>query len=792
MNKWLLGLAAGLMLLTVLPALPPLWLCISAAAVLLVLALRWRRLLPLAALALGLCWSVWQAGQALAARVPHEWEGQNLWVKGRVVDLPVSSMPAGVRFRFQPTCVRSKTMPACQAADGLWQLSSREALPVRPGEVWSLAVRVKRPHGSVSPGSFDSEGWLLEEGVSASGYVVQGHREAAGSWSMDEFRLRVRERFQDEFSRTRVVAVPAHASADDDEPAAPAVHIEHVVEPEAGVQLALLTGDRALVPQDSWALYSRTGITHLMAISGPHITLAGLVVAFFLRRLLGRFPRIALRFPIPELCLLAGFLVSIAYSFLAGLGIPTERTLLMLAVGVWAVWRRRELPAFAVLLRALVLVLLAQPLAVQAAGFWLSFGAVALLMLLAWSIPGEAVWREFGRTQMIVTLGLLPLTVAIFARVSLVAPLTNLVAIPLVTFVVVPLGMLGLLADSVWHAAGVFFWHLGIWTLQGLDWGLAQMAAWSWAAVSWSLPPLAMLSLVLAITCLLLPRGLPGRWLALFFLLPVIWARQPMPEGSWRFALLDVGQGLSVVVQTRNHILIYDTGPAFGPGADAGGRVVLPYLHWAGARQVDTLVLSHDDLDHTGGARSVIEGIPVTRELGAWPASVSSLSTPHEPCAAGQDWTWDGVHFEVLFPWPGLELKGDNNQSCVLRVEGAGHTLLLPGDLEKPGEMQLVEQDAGYLHADVLVLGHHGSATSSSPAFLTEVSPQVALVSAGYRNRFHHPSAKVIDRVESMHLPWLSTVDSGALIYDFRSGQPGLPVPLAWRRAAGHYWLTQP
>ena len=759
MNRWLWGLAAGLLLLTILPALPPWPWLPGPGLLLLLLSLRYQRLLPLAAMLLGFCWAVFQAQAALDARIPLAWEEKPLAVQGVVSDLPNPLASGGIQFRFQPDCILTAECPLRKHL--LWQLNSRSDLQLAPGERWQLTVRLRRPHGFASPGAFDTEGWLLEEGVSATGSVQEAEPLRAADWSMDGFRLRVRERFQQLFGN----------------------------EAEAGVQLALLTGDRALVPQNLWNVYARTGISHLMAISGPHITLAAIVLVFFLRYFLGLFPRLAQRLPVPSVCLLVGFAVSLAYGFLAGLGIPTERTLLMLVVAVWASWRRRELPATAILLRALVLVLLFEPLAVHAAGFWLSFVAVAVLMLLAWSELGEASWREFGRTQFIVTMGLLPLTIIIFARVSLVSPLANAGAIPFVTFVIVPLGMLGLLFDQFWSGAGVACWKLGIFLLHWLDWLLIHMAAWPWAAFNVALPPLAMLSIILAIVCLLLPRGLPGRWLAVFFLLPVFFSRPPMPEGSWRFSLLDVGEGLSAVIQTRQHVLVFDTGAAAGPNFDTGSRVVLPYLHWAGLQHVDTLLLSDDSAEHTGGALAIVQALPVGQVLGAWPTALAVNPLPHQACVAGQHWTWDGVNFSVLYPAAGQSSPATAKLACVLKVEGGGHTLLLPGALDKVDENALLDQAGGQLAAPLLVLPHEGSSGASSPDFLAAVAPQQVLVSAGYHSRFHHPSVKVLARLQDGHIPWLGTVANGTLIYDFLPGQPALPVPTVWRQMAGHYWL---
>ena len=346
--------------------------------------------------------------------------------------------------------------------------------------------------------------------------------------------------------------------------------------------------------------------------------------------------------------------------------------------------------------------LLLDPLAVHSVGLWLSFVAVGLLMAAGMPLGEEGGWRAALRAQWLATWGLLPLSLAIFSRVSWVSLPVNLVAIPVVTFAVVPLSMLGLLCWP-WPTLTASLWQLSVtlmqYLIQALDWAAALPGAWQ----ALSLPAGSAWGLALVMLLLLMPRAMPGRAWLIFPLAWVIWPQAMVPAGAVRMTLLDVGQGLSVLLQTRHHQLVYDTGPSLGPYADAGSRIIAPALREARISQLDLLIFSHDDLDHTGGGASVLAALPVRQVLGVWP-SVIAAPARNTPCVAGQHWRWDDVQFEVLWPYPDIVIAGDNNQSCVLRVQAGEHVLLLTGDLEAPGELYLVEQTpAEKLKAQLLV-----------------------------------------------------------------------------------------
>jgi competence protein ComEC len=771
MGFLLASAVAGLLLLPLLPALPLFWWAPVLIIPCLLCYWRWRRhgLLCLSCFLLCFFWSVRAGQEALDQRIPFSWEGVALTVEGRVDDLP-EAVTRGVRFRFQPVKVTQDGHDT-RIDYGRWQLfSSLPELPA-PDALCTLTVKLKRPHGVANPGGFDYEAWLLSEKITATGSVKTMRCVPPPRISVDGLRLQLRQHFQKIF--------PEQASS--------------------GVLLALITGDRALVPEALWERYVATGIVHLMAISGMHITLLALIAAAITRRLLRFFPRVALYCPLHKPALAVGFLVAIFYSLLAGFSVPTERTLIMLGMVVLAHWSERRLPPFQILALALIAVLVWSPLAVHAVGFWLSFGAVAILLLLgdpARHMPG---WRQAVQVQFAMSFLLLPLTLWFFERASWVSPFANLLAVPLVTFVIVPLGLLGLLCwlifpGAVAASAAKFFWGVAITLIDVLNALLEQFQQWPQASVSASLSGwVSLLWLVVALLCLLQPLQPRLRGLAPIFLLPLFFPAALIAPDALRMTVLDVGQGLAVLVETSAHRLLYDTGPTLGESADAGQRFVLPALHQSGVYSLDRLMLSHDDSDHTGGASSILAAMPVQDGIGAHPAIVAvPAGMPWRPCRSGQRWDWDGWRFAVLYPNDDEAIESKtNNRSCVLRISRGERSVLLTGDLEAKGEWALLARtDAREgekpLASSVLVLGHHGSRTSTSADFLSAVQPQWALISAGYRNQFHHPSPVVLERLQAAHIPWLNTSHSGAVTVQIDAlGKMSLHE---FRREAGHYW----
>ncbi|MGB6028652.1 MAG: DNA internalization-related competence protein ComEC/Rec2, partial [Rhodanobacter sp.] len=560
------------------------------------------------------------------------------------------------------------------------------------------------------------------------------------------------------------------------------VHDPH----DAALLRAFAVGDTRGLGQQDWAVARANGVSHLIAISGFHVGVAAVFGVWLAWLVYAWWPPAALRLPRPQAQAAAALLFAVVYSALAGFGLPTVRTLLMIAVVALARCSRRGSSGAQSLALAMIAILLADPLAVLAPGFWLSFVGVAFLILClqAQGRGWRAFLHELSAGQLLMTVALLPLTLWFFGQASLVGALSNLVAVPMVSFVIVPCALFGMLllllcpplaAPVLWLAARIV--HAQWWLFE-------RMATWPGA--HWYLPAVQLHALLLAVVGALwmfMPRGVPLRWLGAVLFLPLLLPPRSTPaDGAFRLWVLDVGQGLAVLVRTHDHLLVYDTGARYPSGFDLGEAVVLPSIHALGLSRVDMLMISHGDNDHAGGAQTVAEAFPQARRLAGEPAR---MRVPMQQCAAGQAWQWDGVRFRVLSPAPGGGDR-DNDSSCVLLVEGRGGRVLLPGDISSKAE-PAVAAAVGTGPPPVLVVPHHGSKTSSGAAFIAALRPSLALVSAGWRNRFGHPRAEVLARYAEAGLPLFNTAVEGAVEVEFPADgtprrQPG------WRRQQPRYW----
>ena len=747
---WLLGVALQLQQ----PALWPTHIVAGLAVAGLSVALlgwRWRRsrpgalLLACALAALAFSSTSQRAGWRLADALPAALEGQDLLVTGVIAQMPRAG-ESGTRFVFEVEAAQQRGEPV--RVPKLLSLgwyrgfdselgSGGPPADLGAGQRWQFTLRLKQPHGSLNPHGFDLELWLFEQGLRAGGSVrdTKAQTPLMLADGIGHPLQRARQAVRDAILRQ----VPDRRAA--------------------GVLAALVIGDQAAITRDDWDLFRTTGVAHLMSISGLHVTMfawaAGLLVAWAWRRS----PWLMLRVPVPLAARWGGLALATAYALLAGWGVPAQRTVWMIAV--LALLRSLGLrwPLLLVLLCAGLVVVVADPWALLQPGFWLSFVAVGLLVSSepagrapALDEPAPQTWWQrlrssaHGglRTQMVASIGLAPLSMLFFQQVSIVGFLANLVAIPAVTLLITPLGLLGVLLPPVWLVAG--------WLVQALSALLQFFAGWPlavWTAAA--APPWAAACGLLAAALAVLPLPWRLRLCSLPLMLPLLVPAVDRP-GPGRFELVaaDVGQGTAVLVRTRHHLLVYDAGPTYSPEADAGGRVLLPLLRARGERTVDLLMLSHRDTDHVGGAASLLKGIPVR-------AMSSSLrddhplvqgAVPHHRCDAGQTWEWDGVRFEVLHPRAEdhSESARSNALSCVLRIQGSNGSALLTGDIEAAQEAALVARLGSGLRSDMLLVPHHGSRTSSTPDFLDAVAPSRAVAQAAYRSRFGHPAPVVVQR----------------------------------------------
>lgn len=741
-----------------LPALPgPQWLVPAAMLAVLAMSVRALRLVAIAATAFA--YTACTAGHRLDDRLAPEHSGGDFSVTGWVDAFPDRG-PVRTTFSLRVERADAGVPERLRLA---WY-DARER--IEPAQRFELTVRLRAPRGLLNPGGFDYERWLLLEGYGATGYVRRGRRVPADSATLPQRWLALRA----ELAR-RIGASGLERDA-------------------AALVTALTLGERSSFDDAHWRVLRRTGTTHLVAISGMHIGLLALGVFWFVRRSCLWLPG-AIAARDLGIAALASGAVAAVYAALAGFALPTQRALLMLAVALWVVTSRRKVARFDGFAIALVLVLAFDPLASLTASFWLSFGAVALLLALAGvQVPRFTRARSararglggYARLQWCLSLGLVPLVVVHFGELSFSAPFVNLAAIPWFSVVLVPAGLLALAGHAFGWSLPLFDALLG--RAADLTWTvLEHIADRPWAAMS--LPEastLAALTGAAAVVCGLPWHALPGRRLAWLGLAPLLVATRSGPApGHLHMTVLDVGHGLAVLVETAGHRLLYDAGPVSRSGFDAGAELLVPVLARRPDAGLDLLIVGHGHSDHAGGAPAVLDAYPGAHVLRG--PDVDALEG--EVCRAGQRWDWDGVEFAILHPPPGFAPRG-NDSSCVLRVSTPRHRVLLTGDIERRAEAGL---PAAELEADVVVVPHHGSATSSTAPFAAAVAPELAIVSAGFDNRWGFPRPEVRSRWASVGADMVVTGESGAVEVRLGEGALELSTERAVRR---RYWRAEP
>jgi len=799
------------------------------------LTLSWLAL-PWLALWAGVALAVWHAQERLADALPLADEMRVARVVMQVVGLAQGDASG---WRFEARVLRATPARVPEHIEVSWYAPGRyspysgavseavsgavsglaarsdghaPALPaVRPGQIWQAALVLRRPHGTLNPHGFDYEGWMFQRGIRARG-TVRGMPTllADQPWSGLEVavaRLRhvVRERLREALAGQRYGAV----------------------------LIALALGDQAGVAASDWQTFNRTGITHLVSISGLHVTMVaamlGLAVSVAWRRWRWRGRALAQWLPAQTAGIVAATVAALVYCLLAGWGVPARRTFFMLAVAALALVLRLPCSPSRVLAAAACVVVALDPWATVAPGFWLSFGAVAVLLLMAAGMarepaPGRQTARPIARpwwqraaagltlaarVQVGIALALTAPLAFFFQQAPVTTPLANALAIPVVSFAVTPLALLAaglsMLPGGQWLA--FYAAQLGhaifaalmvpISGLADVPWSLLHVAASSWPWFA-----LALAGTVMA----LLPRGWPLRQAGWLLLLPLLTSRAPpLAPGQWRWTALDVGQGMAVVVQTASATLLYDTGVRHSPTSDQGARVVVPFLRGLGVWRLDVLVLSHADLDHVGGARSLLQALPVVRsvssfDLDGWlkkearllGAIAAAKATP-EPlrpahmarCSAGLAWQVDEVRFEFLHPRDDTG-QGGNDDSCVLRVQGRHHAALLAGDISAATERQLAASST--LHADLVLMPHHGAAGSSSAALIAATHARHAVAQVGRDNRYGHPAPEVLARWQHAGATVWRSDRHGAVTAVSRAD--GLTVS-AHRHTHRRYWHGQ-
>lgn len=756
MSRIVVLFALGILLFYQLPWLPDWGFLFIDGLLLLVFGRhRWRRHLwpPV----VGFTWAHLFALLTYPPALPVDQGPRVLSVSGQVISM-VERRDVTARFVFAIESLDS----AADRRRGRWRvrLNWRDAPPLVAGDRLTLSARLKPAHGFAVPGAWDYEGWLYRQGIRYTGYVVQGQVDAR-----EERACCLIER-----ARTDIADAIARL------PLSPFAH---------GVIRALVIGDKSSMSADDRRLFRVTGTSHLMAISGLHIGLVAAIGLLLFAALWRRIPWLTARVPARVAGAVLGLLPAIGYALLAGLGLPTQRALIMYAALALGFVSRREHRPDAVLAMAAAAVLVWDPASIVAPGFWLSFGAVAVILATLSFAPRRSAWRSAVRIQLTLSIALWPLLALFGLPLSLSAPLVNLVLVPLFALFIVPASLLGAgLLQSI-PAAGAWLLTLLGRALDLMQQALAHAAAWGEPLpATGSGGVYAALVALTGIVLLLMPRGFPLRPIAVPLLIAV-WLppRHDLQIGDFSVHVLDVGQGLSTVVATRRHTLVYDTGPRYPSGFSAVDAAVLPFLAHRRRSHIDRLVLSHGDNDHAGGAASLSAAIGVGDVYAGEPERVEIDA---RRCRRGDAWFWDGVAFEFLHPAKGSRYDG-NNASCVLRVSNGRSTLLLSGDIERAIERRLITDVAPRLAADLLIAPHHGSRSSSSPGFVAATSPSFVVYSAGWGNRYGFPAKEVTERWAAIGALGVNTATAGTIGFRI-DADTGIGAPDCERIHARRFW----
>jgi len=750
MIKTAIAFMFGCVLFLQLNFLPePVWFWIILPTVILLFFTKAR---ILAYLLFGILWTFCSVQGEIDSRLTAELEGQDIRLSGTIASIPERNSNR-IRFIFKPN-KNHYSLP------NKIRLNWYKPLPIEinANEQWQLTVRLKQIHGMSNPGGFDYEAWLFQQGIGATGYVRSSSNNTklatASVYSINSLRQALMNKLELYLAES----------------------------PNLGLIEGLMTGIRHNINPQQWQILSTTGTSHLLAISGLHIGLAGAIGFICFQWIWLLRPKNLLLIPASEFSAIGSLLAALFYAALAGFSIPTQRALIMLIVLLIGILSRQPVIASSLLAASMLIVLLLDPIAVLSIGFWLSFSAVGLILYLTNHRFPSPRW-QWLKIHGLLALGLSPLLLLFFLQTSVISPIANLIAIPFISFIIVPLLLLASVMLWLFEPLGAILLHTADYLLS-LTWPLLDYLA-NISFSTYSITPLPFyyfIPIITGMVLLLSPRGFPAKWIGLVGFVPLLLFTPTKPNDSefW-FSLLDVGQGLSAVVQTSNHILVFDTGAKFSPQFNMGSAVLTPYLRHQGIRAIDKLIISHGDNDHIGGAIPLMAIIPTEQVI----SSTTDRLPESIPCYQQKPWQWDGVNFEILYPSKN-DIGSENNLSCVLRVSSQHGSVLLTGDIELLAESRLVQRYHDRLSSTVMLAPHHGSKTSSSLQFINTVSPKIVLIPSGYRNRYHFPHKKVVSRYKTNGIPIFTTAEHGAMTIKFEEGT--IPTVSSWRHIDRKIW----
>ncbi len=757
-----LAFVAGIYCLMQISWLPSLW--IAAFLPLIIFLTRFYSGFRLVLLFfIGFCWALFRAELALDHSLDPIIEENDVFIQGTIVSMP-ETYADHVRFLIDIAEISNENNQLLPSP-GIVRLSwYRNRFVPEPDEIWQLKVKLKRPYGFMNSGGFDYEAWMLRKGISAVGYVK--HDPSNNKTGVRNVHLIQKVRFK------------------------LAQQLKQVLDkPLLGLVLALSLGDRSQLEAEQWKILTQTGTNHLIAISGLHLSLVAGFIYFLARFFWSRFHFLTLRIPAPTFASIMAFTGAFFYAALAGFALPAQRALIMIGVFLIALFSVRQMLIVNVICIAVTLVLFMDPFAIIAADFWLSFMAVLFILYITrFRINKHHNLVRWVQLQCMLSFALCPILIVWFKQIPVYSVLANLIAIPIIGCLMVPLTLLALIFLYPLPSIANYIYEL-LNKINEYQWNYLEFLSQQKNAIIPVAAPniFALILAIIGVLILLMPKGLPARWLGVVFLLPLLFPdTQKLKQGEFDFDLLDVGQGLAAVIQTREHVLVYDTGAEFSDRFNIGDAVIKPFLRNKGISKISMLLISHGDNDHIGGANSVISNFQIDKILTSTPEKLSGEIREQKAkyCRAGQNWNWDGVDFELLHPGKDSLMTG-NNASCVLKVSSEFGSVLLPGDIEKQAEKRLISNNKGNLSADILLVPHHGSKTSSTKEFITAVAPKFAFIAAGYRNRFGLPKQDIMSRYEYYGVETFVSYMSGELSAKFRDD--GLEID-EFRTKKRHFW----
>ena len=736
------------------------WLLLMAL-VLIFFSLKCRLMSALTIISLGYLWATLIANHALNNRLLVEFEKKPLNLIVNIVDFPKGD-ESYASFTVEVVQAQYGEQPALQA-NARVRLSCYQCNAVFDlGDQLNVDAVLRRPRGSQSWGAFDFEKYALSKNIAATGYIKNINNKVAlterthGRLQLIKARQRLKQHLQNNVDEQTAFAILS----------------------------ALAIGDRSAFTTDTWRLLRATGLSHVVSISGLHIGLIFLIFRFLARKILNQLCSLYLIIPANYLESFIALLFAAIYAAMAGFSLPTQRALIMLLIYCLHLLSPKKTNLISMLSLTVGFIMLVDPLAILSSSFWLSISAVLLIGLAQLTRKRSMVYF-----QCFLSLTMAPLAIAFFAEVSLISPLVNLIVVPLISFIVLPwlffsfflielLPWLGQTSLSLLSQSVQFFWQL----LLQIEGALAI------SSVQLFITPWLYLIIACVILVIVLWSVLPNKRFILLLLLLTGFLEpnnKELSEGEFILTVLDVGQGLAIVIETPLGVSIFDTGNRYGE-TDSAQQIIIPYLQQLGTKRLQSLIVSHIDSDHIGGLDTLLKNYPYNHLMISEHVVFDLNKTIHQTkCQRGTIWQESGVSFEILAPNSQKNVKqlSRNNGSCVLLIKSPWGSVLLPGDIEREVEHQLVKRFDTELNVDVLVLAHHGSQTSSSPAFLQAAKPNIAIASSGYLSRHGHPHSKVVARVNKINANLLNTAVSGSIKIKFsETGLQTTEYRAKWRR----------